>query len=112
MWQIFVTVPVLNYEGPPREGLRKGRVLLARGMVRLDEMYIDQKETKREAVRECLRLAYETLKEKGYNTTVVGFGIRHRRARKGSKFYWECTLQQVHVSLARVMKKRRLAARA
>ena len=107
MWQIFMMVPVVNDNRPVDEGLRKGRVLLARGMIRLDEMYLDQKERKRDAIRECLRLSHETLKEKGYNTTLVGFGIRHRRAKKRSKFIWECTLQQVHMALAKIMKRRR-----
>lgn len=110
MWQIFMMVPVVNDSRPAAEGLRRGKVLLARGMVRLDEMYLDQKETEREAVRECLRLAHATLKEKGYATTLVGFGIRHRRAKKRSKFSWECTIQQVHFSLAKIMKRRKQAA--
>ena len=107
MWQIFMMVPVVNDSSRVDEGLRKGRTLLARGMIRLDEMYLDQKERKHEAVRECLRLAHETLKEKGYGTTLVGFGIRHRLAKKRSEFIWKCTLQQVHTSLAKIMKRRR-----
>lgn len=112
MWQIFMMVPVINDSSPPYEGLRKGRVLLARGMIRLDEMYLDQKERKREAIRECLRLAHATLKEKGYGTTLVGFGIRNRWAKKRSPFIWECTLQQVHISLTKIMRRRRLALSA
>lgn len=112
MWQIFMMVPVVNDSSPAAEGLRRGKTLLARGMVRLDEMYLDQRETQREAVRECLHLAHATLKEKGYATTLVGFGIRHRRAKKRSEFFWECTLQQVHISLAKIMRRRRLATGA
>jgi len=104
-----MTIPVVNTNEPVDETIRKGKTLLARGMIRLDEMYLDQKETKREAIMECLRLAYQTLKEKGYGTTVVGFGIRHRRAKKRSKFFWECTLQQVHITLAQQRKRRATA---
>jgi hypothetical protein len=107
MWQIFMLVPVINDIGPAAEGLLKGKTLLAQGMVRLDELYLDQKDTSREAVHECLRLCKETLKEKGYDTTVVGFGIRHRFAKKRSAFWWECTLQDVHMRLAKLRKAKR-----
>lgn len=107
MWQIFMVVPVVNDGSPALEGLRKGKRLRARGMVRYDEMYVDQKETKREAIRHCLRLAQKTLADKGYDTTIIGFGIRHRRAKKRSKLEWECTLQQVHMELSRILRERR-----
>lgn len=98
MFQILILVPVLNDNTPVKEGLRRGRTLRARGMIRLDEMYIDQREQYKDAEREALRLAVITLKEKGYDTTVVGFRVKHRLENKPR---WECTLQQVHEALAR-----------
>lgn len=106
MWQIFMLVPVVNDGSPVQEGLRRGRVLRARGMVRIDEMFVEQKEQKPEAIRECLRLAQQTIMDKGYDTTVVGFGVRHRRAKKSSKLEWQCTLQQVHETMERIYEKR------
>lgn len=112
MWQVFMIVPVRNDGSPVQEGLRKGRRLAARGMVRLDEMYIKQFESKREARLECIKLAQKTIADKGHNTTIVGFGIRHRLAKKRSKLLWECTLQQVHVELDRIYKRHREAYEA
>lgn len=106
MWQVFMMVPVVNDGSPVQEGFRKGHTLRARGMVRIDEMYLDQKEHKDDAIRECLRLAHQTLLDKGYNTTVIGFGIRHRLSKKRAPLEWECSIQEVHQRIDRIYAER------
>jgi hypothetical protein len=100
-WNIYILMPEVN-EGPTRRGTK----LLAQGMVRVVEMPTEiSKPTMREAKVECLRLAVETLRERGLQTTVIGFGIRNTYAKKGSGLAWSVTIEQMMRKLVDLRKK-------
>lgn len=110
-WQVLMLVPVVNDGRPVAEGLRKGRTLLAQGFVRLDELYVGQKQTEEEAKKYAVKLAYDQVsKGEMDNSTVVGYVVRHRLDRRNKKERWMCTLQQVFMQLNVIRERRRKAA--
>ena len=102
-FQIFMLVPTVNDGSAPKEGLKRGKTLLARGMVRLDEMYVAQAEHEHEAKRAALRIAYDTICKQGLETMVVGYVVRHRLEKRKRKPRFMVTLEQVN----RMIQKRR-----
>ena len=105
MWLVYILYPELNTP----ESSKKGDVLLARGLVRVDHMQVGHALTEKEARSQCVRLAVKTLKDRGYSSTVIGFGIRNYYAKKGSGLSWQLSLQQVAERLIE-RKQRKKAA--
>lgn len=105
MWLIHMIYPEMNTV----QGHRKGSTLAARGLVRITEMQVGHARSEEEAKRQCVRLAIRTLKDHGYQSTVIGYGIRNFYARKGAKLSWKMSLQQI-VGVLKARKARRDAA--
>lgn len=100
-WNIYILMPEVN-EGPTR----RATTLLAQGMVRVVEMQTEiSKPTKREAQNECLRLAVETLREHGMQTTVIGFGVRNTYEKKGKGLAWSITIERMMHKLVELRKQ-------
>lgn len=105
MWLIHMIYPELN----TNQGSRRGTTLAARGLVRITEMQVGHASSEVEAKRQCVRLAIQTLKDHGYQSTVIGYGIRNYYAKKGAKLSWKMSLQQI-VRVLQQRKERRDAA--
>jgi len=106
MWLVYMLYPELNSDFSHK----KGDVLLARGLVRVDKMQVGHARTEKEARQQCVRLAVKTLKDHGYESTVIGFGIRNYYAKKGTDLSWQLSLQQVLESLMDRKKRNQSAA--
>jgi hypothetical protein len=105
MWLIHMIYPELN----TAQGSRKGTTLAARGLVRIVEMQVGHARSEKEAQQQCVSLAIQTLKDHGYQSTVIGYGIRNFYAKKGAKLSWKMSLQQI-VRVLKLRKERRDAA--
>jgi len=107
MWLVYMIYPEINTSGSSR----KGAVLAARGLVRIEEMQVGHATSQDEARRLCVKLGVQTLKDHGRDTTVIGYGIRNYYEKKGKRLAWQMSVQQL-LEVLRVRKDRQTKAAA
>lgn len=105
MWIVYMLYAEVN----TAQTTQNGATLLANGLIRVQKMQVGRSETREDARVACVNLAEKTLKDRGSNTTVIGYGIRNFYAEKGAKLDWQMSLQQL-VEVLRNRRKARLAA--
>lgn len=105
MWLVYMMYPEVNTV----QGHRRGATLMAQGLIRVSEMQVGHARSEAEAKRLCLKLAVQTLKDHGHQTTVIGYGIRNYYAKKGAKLSWKMSIPQL-VRVLKARKARREAA--
>jgi len=89
MWNAVMIYPELNLER------KKQDLVFADGLVRNTDIKVDQARTLHEAKLKALHLAKRTLKECGYNSPVIGYGVRSTLSRSKKKLHWQLLLPQL-----------------
>jgi len=90
MWKVMMIYP----ESTQGVKLHRNELVFADGLVHNAEIEVDKSRTYREARIKALRLALKTIKEQGYKSTVIGYGVRSTLSRE-KDLYWSLLLPQL-----------------